>query len=460
MASVVRLSYQKRQFLLLLAYLWTMLACFVVFQYFRERQCKSDVLNAQLQVFHHQLMKTVDGECDYAACLSGYEHPFEELRITVIDLSGAVRYDSKLDIGLLDNHLHRPEIAQAIKNGSGYRIGRRSASDGQFYFYSATRGEHIILRSAIPYTAPLRELLRADWAFLWILFTICLILSILAYFTTRRVGKTIERLNQFAAKAERGEAFDETESFPDDELGAISGHIIKLYEHKRQLTNNVNHELKTPVASIQLCLETLLSGIELTEEKRQDLIGRCYANTERLRHLLADVSLITRLEDGSQSIDRENVLVNGILDEIHEELDALPEGQRMTLHLDLDEAILVYGNPSLLSSIFHNLTENALAYSGGTDIYVSLLSHERGFYRICYEDNGCGVDEEKLPRLFERFYRVDKGRSRQRGGTGLGLSIVKHAVKFHGGSISVSNRPGGGLRFLFTLPDAVRRWNA
>jgi signal transduction histidine kinase len=300
-------------------------------------------------------------------------------------------------------------------------------------------------------------LLKADWAFLWILFIISLVLSALAYFTTRRIGRTIERLNQFAAKAERGESFDETESFPSDELGAISEHIIKLYEHKRQLTNNVNHELKTPVASIHLCLETLLSGIELSEEKRQDLIVRSYANAERLRHLLTDVSLITRMEDGSQLIERDKVQVNSILGDISEEVEALPDDQNMFMHIKIDEPVSVYGNYSLLSSLFRNLTENALAYSGGKNIYVTLLSHSNGFYHFRFEDDGCGVDADKLPRLFERFYRVDKGRSRHKGGTGLGLSIVKHAVIFHGGTISVSNRPGGGLRFEFSLPDFNRK---
>jgi len=149
--------------------------------------------------------------------------------------------------------------------------------------------------------------------------------------------------------------------------------------------------------------------------------------------------------------------VNSILAEIANELEALSDEQYMALHLDIKEQIVVHGNLALLSSIFRNLTENALTHSGGKNIYISLLSHEEGFYRICFEDDGCGVDEEKLHRLFERFYRVDKGRSRQKGGTGLGLSIVKHAVLFHGGSITVNNREEGGLRFVFTLPDGAKK---
>ena len=102
-------------------------------------------------------------------------------------------------------------------------------------------------------------------------------------------------------------------------------------------------------------------------------------------------------------------------------------------------------------SIFRNLTENAISYSEGRTIHIALAENNHKFCRIIFEDDGVGVDEENLPRLFERFYRVDKGRSRSKGGTGLGLAIVKHAVLFHGGSITASNRPDGGLRFDFTL---------
>lgn len=301
-------------------------------------------------------------------------------------------------------------------------------------------------------------------------------MSILAYFATRRLGKNIERLNRFAAKAEKGESFDEDEPFPNDELGSISSHIVQLYAQwkqtikdrdiaheaamreeqdkiriKRQLTNNINHELKTPVASIQVCLETLLSGINISEEKRQELIERCYANNERLRRLLGDVSLITRMEDGSQLISKEAVDINNIINEIADDLAIVPEEERFTLHSNFNEQVVVDGNPSLIGSIFRNLTENAIAYSGGRNIYISLLENNEELCRICFEDDGCGVDEKQLPRLFERFYRVDKGRSHRMGGTGLGLAIVKHAVQFHGGNISVTNRLNGGLRFEFSL---------
>ena len=385
-------------------------------------------------------------------------------------------YDNMISPDSLDNHRHRPEIETALNDGFGYHIERQSASDGREYFYSATKGKRAIIRTAIPYSSTLRELLKADWDFLGIMIIISSVMSVLAYFATRRLGKTIERLNRFADKAKKGEVFDENEPFPNDELGFISNHIVQLYAQwqqtsrdrdiayeatlreeqekmriKRQLTNNINHELKTPVASIQVCLETLLSGINLSEDKRLELIERCYTNNERLRRLLADVSLITRMEDGSMLISKEKVVLNDILCEIAEELTIMPDEERMTLHTNFNERVILDGNLSLIGSIFRNLTENAIAYSGGRNIYISLIANENKEYHIRFEDDGCGVEEKQLTRLFERFYRIDKGRSRQKGGTGLGLAIVKHAVQFHGGTITASNRPNGGLRFDFVL---------
>ena len=157
------------------------------------------------------------------------------------------------------------------------------------------------------------------------------------------------------------------------------------------------------------------------------------------------------MEDGSQLISREPVNLNSIIDEIGDELEIMPEEERFALHIDFKEQVVVNGNLSLIASVFRNLTENALAYSGGKNIYISLAENNDDYCRILFEDDGCGVDEGQLSRLFERFYRVDKGRSRQMGGTGLGLSIVKHAVQFHGGVITVENRLPSGLRFDFTL---------
>ena len=476
MDSAIKLSYHKRLFIMLLAFSWTIILCFVSFQYMREKQYRSEFIDAQLQLYNVHLISAIEEGVPYEDYVDAKEQPFDDLRVTVISLSGEVIYDNMISIDSLDNHSMRPEVSSAMKKGSGYLIGRQSASDGREYFYSATKGDGVIVRTAIPYSASLQELLRADWTFLSIMIAMSFIMGVLAYYATKRLGGNIERLNRFAAKAEKGEAFDEAESFPNDELGAISNHIVKLYAQlqqtvkdrdiahearlreeqekiriKQQLTNNINHELKTPVASIQVCLETLLSGINLSEEKKQELIERCYANNERLRRLLEDVSLITRMESGSQLIGKESVTINNIIDEVADELEIMPEEERMYLHSNFNEQVVMNGNVSLIGSIFRNLTENAIAYSGGKNIFITLMENNDEQCVIRFEDDGKGVEEDQLSRLFERFYRVDKGRSRRMGGTGLGLAIVKHAVQFHGGTVAVSNREEGGLRFEFSL---------
>ncbi len=430
MASAISLSFHKQLFLQLIFFSWAIVLCFIGFQYLREKEYKSEFLDAQLQQYNRHLLVAVEDGESYEEYIASHEKPFDDLRITLMTIQGAVVYDNTIEANSLDNHVKRPEIKDALENGSGYHIGRQSASDGREYFYSATCGERVIVRTAIPYSSTLNDLLSADWSFLITMISITLAMSVVAYFTTRKLGKDIERVNRYEAEREKNRL-------------------------KRQLTNNINHELKTPVASIQVCLETLLSGITLSEEKRQELIERCYTQNERLRRLLNDVSLITRMEDGGAFISRERVAINEIIDEVAGELDIMPEEVRMMLHTDFSEEIIIDGNPSLIGSIFRNLTENSIAYSEGKNIYISLLENNERVCRIRFEDDGKGVKDEQLPHLFERFYRVDKGRSRQKGGTGLGLAIVKHAVQFHGGNITVTKRPGGGLRFDFTLKKQV-----
>ena len=418
---------------LLLGFIWIQLVCFITFQYVREKDYKSDSLNEQLQLCNIHILESLNEG------LSAEEYTFpdgltySDARLTIMNTLGTVLYDNRHLADSLDNHILRPEIQAALKAGRGYNIRRISSSDGRQYFYSATKGREHIVRTAIPYTATLKDTLKADQAFFWTMIGISLLVSIAGFFSTRRLGRTIERLNLYR---EQERAINE-----EREKNRL----------KRQLTNNINHELKTPVASIQVCLETLLSGITLTEEKRQELIERCYTQNERLRRLLADVSLITRIEDGEVNIERETVVINDLIEDIASELSLMPEQEKLDLKVDFNETVTIHGNPSLLGSIFRNLTENAISYSDGKTICIRLLENNADYCRISFEDDGVGVEEKYLPRLFERFYRVDKGRSRQKGGTGLGLSIVKHSVLYHGGTISAFIRPEGGLGFEFTL---------
>ncbi len=221
---------------------------------------------------------------------------------------------------------------------------------------------------------------------------------------------------------------------------------------KRQLTQNVSHELKTPVSSIQGYLETILSNQDLSSDKRQFFLERCYSQSTRLTGLLRDISVLNRLDEASEMFDLTEVNITKLIAEIQKECSQDMEEKHITSEIILPGDPTVFGNNSLLYSIFRNLYDNAIAYAGeNIRITVNCYKEDPKYYYFSFSDNGVGIPEEHINRIFERFYRVDKGRSRKIGGTGLGLSIVKNGVNFHKGQISAKSSPGKGVTFFFTL---------
>ena len=221
---------------------------------------------------------------------------------------------------------------------------------------------------------------------------------------------------------------------------------------KRQLTQNVSHELKTPLSSIQGYLETILSNPDLSPDKRQFFLERCYSQSTRLTGLLRDISVLNRLDEASEMFDLTEVNITKLIAEIQKECSQDMEEKHITSEIILPGDPTVFGNNSLLYSIFRNLYDNAIAYAGeNIRITVNCYKEDPKYYYFSFSDNGVGIPEEHINRIFERFYRVDKGRSRKIGGTGLGLSIVKNGVNFHKGQISAKSSPGKGVTFFFTL---------
>ena len=456
-----RLSYHRRLFLLLLAFSWTLVGCFMLFQYGREKHFKAERLNARLQLFNLRMLDALDKGTGPAAFIATHDEPFEALRVTLIDRSGRVLFDNSLDTLPAANHLDRPEIADALTHGSGYIIRRHSESSHHNYFYSAMLGDKVIVRSAVPYSVPLSEVLAADREFLWFMLGVTLLMSIAGYFATRRLGHNITRLNEFAQRAERGERIDDIAPFPHDELGEISNHIIRLYarlqrttadrdrEHalalheeqekiriKKQLTNNINHELKTPVAAIQGYLETLLANPGMEGSQRTEFLEKSVAQTERLRRLLADVSTITDPEGArrAERTDRRGGRRDGT--ETRRTTAARkrrrPEtgrgrGQPGTAGLDLPQP---RGQRRSLLRGTRHLHPSAGRHARGV---LAPLRRQRNRRRR-------GAPPAPLRALLRKL-----------GGTGLGLSIVKNAVMIHGGTITARNRERGGLEFRFSL---------
>ena len=227
--------------------------------------------------------------------------------------------------------------------------------------------------------------------------------------------------------------------------------MAKQNEMRRQLTQNIAHELKTPVASILGYTDTLLDNPHIEDKTKMQFIRRANAQARRLTALLQDISTLNRMDYAPELLPMERTEISALMADIVEETALAVESKKMKLNNCLPGHVFIQGNWSLLYSIFRNLVDNAISYAGeGTTMEIS--AEDRGTcWAFTFRDNGAGVAAEHLPRIFERFYRVDKGRSRQMGGTGLGLAIVKNAVLLHGGQISAQKADGGGLQFDFTL---------
>lgn len=459
MAGRIRFSFRLRILFILLGSCWILAGAFMIFQYHREREFKTGIMDARLQMHNARIIDDLRRGEAPAEIVARINAPAENLRVTIIDREGNAVYDNRRR-HIFGNHNSRPEIIEARASGEGYTIERLSESDDRNYFYSARLADDgMVVRSAAPYNHNLTEFLRADITIIWIMAAMTLLISLIGLYATRKISVSIGRLNRFAEKAEKGENIYEGYSFPRDELGSIAGHIVRLYvqrdrQHaeslrleqdrirlKKQLTNNINHELKTPVASILVSLDLLDDHPQMSDERKKEILQRVRANAGRLSALLKDVATITRMDDAPEMIVKERIDLTSLIEDVVEEARLRTD---MTITADLPQ-LFINGNRSLLESVFRNLIDNAVAYSGGTEIHIT--GDSEGNFR--FGDNGDGIAAEHLPHIFERFYRVDNGRTRFSGGTGLGLSIVRNAVAVHGGNIRAFNN--GGLMFEFNL---------
>lgn len=332
------------------------------------------------------------------------------------------------------------------------------------------------VKSCMPFSYGIGDMFLAGGYFWWFLAALAVAIGVVGYVFSMNPDRNMARLRLFADRADKGLPIDEDMPFPDDELGDISKHIVRLYTQlrqtkedleseqnillqqeqeqiriKRQLTQNINHELKTPVSSIQGYLETIIRNPGLSQAQLMTFVENSYKQTVRLSQLLSDVSTLTRLDDGGQMIEKEPLNLVDVISEVIGDTAVAASERGFRVTTSLPDKIMMQGSHSMLLSVFRNLMDNALAYSGGENIEISLVRRDENFVTMSFADDGVGVAPEHLSRIFERFYRVDKGRSRKLGGTGLGLAIVKNAVLLHGGTISAYLRDMGGLEFIFTL---------
>ncbi|MBR1991787.1 MAG: histidine kinase [Bacteroidales bacterium] len=433
----------RKTFGIVLVLLLLFVTFFVIFQHQRNRQARIEVLTTQLGDFNDYIY--------YLDALSGtsFAHitPHADsllsqimkmqnkkgLRLTLISLDGTVIFDSDFpDCDSLSNHLSRNEVKKALREGKGTDICRNSGTLGRPFFYSATYNKKFsyIVRSSLPYNISLVQALSSDSHFLWYALALLVVMVVVLWRYVRRMDKTLEEREELRQNLQ----------------------LMEQSEMKNRLTQNIAHELKTPLSSIEGYLETMLDHPEMDAAEREHFLRRCYAQSNRLSNLSRDISTLTELSEGTAILQMEPVNMHDLARDVLEDVTPALKKAKMQAFNKIADDVVVNGDRSLLYSVMRNLTDNAIAYAGeGCSIEVSAVRADNHFYRFTFADNGVGVPSAHLEHLFERFYRVDKGRSRKLGGTGLGLAIVKNAVLQHGGSIEIVNREGGGLQCTFFL---------
>jgi len=557
----------------------------VTYLYNREKQYKISYLDNELNnitgiVDRYISINSIYGSQKYNL-VDSLQHllPHSNLRISVIDTSGKVLYDSFVkDYSSMGNHKNRPEIIEASKSGSGTAIRKSGTTGQEFYYYSKLYGEYFI-RAALIYDVNIANFLKANLHFLFIILGCFLIIGAILLIVTNRFGESVTRLQDFTASLKDDKPF--IAEFPKNELGEIGSEILgiynnllnaknelanekeKLFNHlnalnegialfsaemeiifrndhfiqmmnlisgdlkifssnffeipefaavndfiekyhgqevksselpkmeyqvtkdsrffriqcvifndksfevilnditkmgknkliKQQMTSNIAHELKTPVSSIKGYIETLLNDDNIEPRKKKYFLEKALAQTDRLTGLINDISVLNKIEEAASSFQTEKAKIRKIIKEVRENFRSASDAKKMKIEINIDEGVTVKGNPSLILSVFQNLFENATNYAGeNTTVRILVYNEDKKFYHFSFSDDGIGIPREHLNRVFERFYRIDPGRSRKSGGTGLGLAIVKNAILLHKGDITVRNRAGGGTEFLFSLP--------
>lgn len=390
---------------------------------------------------HVHILKTTEAVLDYVE--KGFDPKIDNLRITVIDKDGEVKYDSNADIGTMDNHVNRPEIKQALKTGEGKAERKSNTLDKTTYYYAEKMENGQVLRVA--------KEVGSMWQFfmkilpvLFFEFVIAIVVCfVVSKMLAKRLVEPIENLAQNLDEDTEIETYAEIKPFLD-KIHSQHKALKKSANLRQDFTANVSHELKTPLASISGYAELIETGMA-KEDDIQRFAGEIHKSSIRLLSLINDIIELSELDvmDGEMSTTDINLTEEALNCVNMLQMNASKHGVTITFDKKSDDCV-IKANKDMIQEVIFNLCDNAIRYNKKDGKVEVSVTQKGNNISLKVKDNGIGIPKKEQKRVFERFYRVDKARSKKTGGTGLGLAIVKHIAEQHKAEIHIESQPNEG----------------
>lgn len=376
-------------------------------------------------------------------------------RITLIHKDGTVYFDNMVDASRLENHSLREEFVAAKEKGAA-KVSRYSSTmtDKTLYFAKSLQNGDVLRISCDQHSVAVLVLGMSQTLLIMLVLAV-IISGIAAVWTSRRITNPLNQIN--LEKPESCAVYEELKPFTK-RIAEENYEKNQREELRKQFTANVSHELKTPLTSISGFAEILKNG-GTDEKTTKDFAGTIYEESQRMISLVNDIIKLSKLDEKSISLEKEPIELLGLSKEIAKILSASAKAKNIKLDVHGDSGKIMGVQPVIYEMIY-NLIDNAIKYNvqnGTVEVTVKEEKPEKGHTFgnktvISVSDTGIGIPKNEQDRVFERFYRIDKSRSKELGGTGLGLSIVKHAAKFHDAAINLSSKEGEGSTFTITFP--------
>ena len=390
---------------------------------------------------HVHILKTTEAVLDYVE--KGFDPKIDNLRITVIDKDGEVKYDSNADIGTMDNHVNRPEIKQALKTGEGNAERKSNTLDKTTYYYAEKMENGQVLRVA--------KEVGSMWQFfmkilpvLFFEFVIAIVVCfVVSKMLAKRLVEPIENLAQNLDEDTEIETYAEIKPFLD-KIHSQHKALKKSANLRQDFTANVSHELKTPLASISGYAELIETGMA-KEDDIQRFAGEIHKSSIRLLSLINDIIELSELDvmDGEMSTTDINLTEEALNCVNMLQMNASKHGVTIAFDKKSDDCV-IKANKDMIQEVIFNLCDNAIRYNKKDGKVEVSVTQKGNNISLKVKDNGIGIPKKEQKRVFERFYRVDKARSKKTGGTGLGLAIVKHIAEQHKAEILIESQPNEG----------------